>query len=272
MLIPNLLFDYFCIFFSITFFAFLSSLPVTNCNLQSFINRLRVRETQSHFFFAKIKQSHISQAQLRSSVRHADSGEIVVDLPKGERARFPLLFLELESTDARSRGVGDIGLSMSTLEEVFLSLAEANEQQLGDAKDGSAVPPLMSNGKAAVGDSNALRAQFRGGGGTLAEDEGGTSPPPASLDTDPKDGDVAITAVETPDNGDALVALTKHERGEPSFLRSLVAMTWTRLIMCARKPIRVSWSQYWLLVTYGQPNFQCLHWRLSRQCGNMHSP
>lgn len=59
--------------------------------------------------------------------------EVALQLPKEAASAFPSLLRALEAAPARALGVGSYGLSVTTLEEVFLRVSESAGVEAGDA-------------------------------------------------------------------------------------------------------------------------------------------
>lgn len=73
---------------------------------------------------ANLVQSIIPDATVLSDV----SSELAMQLPLSQVKRFSRLFNEIESTRSALR-ISEYGISITTLEEVFLRVAEENEEK-----------------------------------------------------------------------------------------------------------------------------------------------
>lgn len=93
----------------------------------------------NHLAIVELVQRHVSQATLLSSA----GGEISFQLPVASKAAFAELFAELEGK-LEALQIGSYGISMTTLEEVFLRLAD-KDQRFQDCSRSSKAASLDRN-------------------------------------------------------------------------------------------------------------------------------
>ena len=77
-------------------------------------------------------QKDVKQASIESEA----SGEIIVNLPDTQTAQFPYMFKNLEAQKA-SLGILNFGLSVTTMDDVFLRVGSMVESQSSPQKNGS---------------------------------------------------------------------------------------------------------------------------------------